>query len=123
MYYSSVIMIFFFFFQAEDGIRDVAVTGVQTCALPILFPMMSSATRTWMNTVAGAPCRSTATCGFLIPSLSAGRPIVTAIGCGSRLGAGLGLTTNRGALLRSTMAVGWLSAACGAGCRALRDRD
>src|SRR2546429_75620 len=27
---------YFFFFQAEDGIRDVAVTGVQTCALPIL---------------------------------------------------------------------------------------
>src|SRR2546422_7907004 len=27
---------FVFFFQAEDGIRDVAVTGVQTCALPIL---------------------------------------------------------------------------------------
>jgi len=27
----------FFFFQAEDGIRDVAVTGVQTCALPICF--------------------------------------------------------------------------------------
>src|SRR2546429_4322855 len=28
-------MFCFFFFQAEDGIRDVAVTGVQTCALPI----------------------------------------------------------------------------------------
>src|SRR6185436_8021788 len=27
---------FFFFFQAEDGIRDDLVTGVQTCALPIL---------------------------------------------------------------------------------------
>src|SRR5215218_8270623 len=27
---------FFFFFQAEDGIRDHCVTGVQTCALPIL---------------------------------------------------------------------------------------
>src|SRR6266436_8200361 len=27
-----------FFFQAEDGIRDVAVTGVQTCALPISRP-------------------------------------------------------------------------------------
>ena len=26
---------FFFFFQAEDGIRDGTVTGVQTCALPI----------------------------------------------------------------------------------------
>src|SRR5690606_39691272 len=29
--------VFFFFFQAEDGIRDFHVTGVQTCALPILF--------------------------------------------------------------------------------------
>src|SRR2546427_8901207 len=28
---------FFFFFQAEDGIRDLTVTGVQTCALPILL--------------------------------------------------------------------------------------
>src|SRR6266498_4208132 len=28
-------MRFFFFFQAEDGIRDADVTGVQTCALPI----------------------------------------------------------------------------------------
>src|SRR5205807_6260415 len=28
---------FFFFFQAEDGIRDYKVTGVQTCALPILI--------------------------------------------------------------------------------------
>src|SRR5256885_6485071 len=29
--------VFFFFFQAEDGIRDYKVTGVQTCALPISF--------------------------------------------------------------------------------------
>src|SRR6266481_3168765 len=29
-------MLFVFFFQAEDGIRDGTVTGVQTCALPIL---------------------------------------------------------------------------------------
>src|SRR5256712_8830585 len=28
-------MVLFFFFQAEDGIRDLIVTGVQTCALPI----------------------------------------------------------------------------------------
>src|SRR5260221_3682221 len=33
--YSSVNL--FFFFQAEDGIRDHCVTGVQTCALPILI--------------------------------------------------------------------------------------
>src|SRR5256885_7112149 len=30
-------ILFFFFFQAEDGIRDYKVTGVQTCALPILW--------------------------------------------------------------------------------------
>src|SRR2546430_7285259 len=32
----------FFFFQAEDGIRDLTVTGVQTCALPISQPGASS---------------------------------------------------------------------------------
>src|SRR3712207_4392901 len=32
-------MVFFFFFQAEDGIRDIGVTGVQTCALPISMKM------------------------------------------------------------------------------------
>src|SRR6266487_1299445 len=31
-----MVICFFFFFQAEDGIRDGRVTGVQTCALPIL---------------------------------------------------------------------------------------
>src|SRR6266496_1358303 len=31
----KVVLYFFFFFQAEDGIRDLYVTGVQTCALPI----------------------------------------------------------------------------------------
>src|SRR2546422_2265280 len=36
----------FFFFQAEDGIRDVAVTGVQTCALPICAAL-----------VRASPCR------------------------------------------------------------------
>src|SRR5256885_8287584 len=34
----SVLICIFFFFQAEDGIRDYKVTGVQTCALPICFP-------------------------------------------------------------------------------------
>src|SRR2546427_7694724 len=35
MYYSH--NLHFFFFQAEDGIRDLTVTGVQTCALPISY--------------------------------------------------------------------------------------
>src|SRR5690606_40224084 len=34
----SSVHIFIFFFQAEDGIRDFHVTGVQTCALPICLP-------------------------------------------------------------------------------------
>src|SRR5208282_4506590 len=35
-------MILFFFFQAEDGIRDATVTGVQTCALPIFEAVVKS---------------------------------------------------------------------------------
>src|SRR5205809_3013657 len=41
---------FIFFFQAEDGIRDVAVTGVQTCALPIYSCLSPSGI---ITTVAG----------------------------------------------------------------------
>src|SRR5437764_4139621 len=36
-------LFFFFFFQAEDGIRDTSVTGVQTCALPICHSFASTA--------------------------------------------------------------------------------
>src|SRR2546422_6753354 len=41
----------FFFFQAEDGIRDVAVTGVQTCALPIciFWLVLSRLWKGWRN--------------------------------------------------------------------------
>src|SRR2546430_3544424 len=35
MFVRLIRYLFFFFFQAEDGIRDLTVTGVQTCALPI----------------------------------------------------------------------------------------
>src|SRR5688572_31473668 len=37
--YLSFCFFFFFFFQAEDGIRDLTVTGVQTCALPIFLAL------------------------------------------------------------------------------------
>src|SRR6266446_8747079 len=41
MFYLKKVVVFcFFFFQAEDGIRDYKVTGVQTCALPILAGAM-----------------------------------------------------------------------------------
>src|SRR3712207_6989284 len=51
-------MSLFFFFQAEDGIRDIGVTGVQTCALPI-FLFLSSVNlprnlieQDWFRTIA-----------------------------------------------------------------------
>src|SRR2546422_8528077 len=55
-------MVGFFFFQAEDGIRDVAVTGVQTCALPIFQPgaghtRLGSPAPGWMATSVGVPDR------------------------------------------------------------------
>src|SRR5205807_3741864 len=47
---------FFFFFQAEDGIRDYKVTGVQTCALPIwatyILAALARGCRPWLPTVA-----------------------------------------------------------------------
>src|SRR5256885_7352018 len=48
----EVCFLLFFFFQAEDGIRDYKVTGVQTCALPISAapfpPRHSSITVQWL---------------------------------------------------------------------------
>src|SRR6266481_8737864 len=46
-------MYFFFFFQAEDGIRDGTVTGVQTCALPISL---------WEFREGASSCRPTSGC-------------------------------------------------------------
>src|SRR3712207_8040864 len=46
LYFILIVFIYiflFFFFQAEDGIRDIGVTGVQTCALPILAHQMIAA--------------------------------------------------------------------------------
>src|SRR5207249_6444096 len=53
----------FFFFQAEDGIRDRNVTGVQTCALPIYLPFMQMP----KNEVAQFVCdRESAPCSWFI---------------------------------------------------------
>src|SRR5207245_7832794 len=50
--YSLLSTILFFFFQAEDGIRDATVTGVQTCALPILIANYLDYDKSW-------PCTGT----------------------------------------------------------------
>src|SRR2546430_6787962 len=44
-------LLFFFFFQAEDGIRDLTVTGVQTCALPISARRYRFPSHSWEVTV------------------------------------------------------------------------
>src|SRR2546421_6520612 len=44
-HHCSCLYFFFFFFQAEDGIRDLIVTGVQTCALPISATTKASTCR------------------------------------------------------------------------------
>src|SRR5215217_8328201 len=55
-----VIILFFFFFQAEDGIRYIGVTGVQTCALPI-SAMLRSPERTLYGPSYGVD-RSSSSC-------------------------------------------------------------
>src|SRR3712207_8099683 len=64
-----------FFFQAEDGIRDIGVTGVQTCALPIW--------RRWCASSLGA---SVQRCSWRLPppSTSAGQLTLFASSTGSR---------------------------------------
>src|SRR2546426_7588862 len=47
---------FFFFFQAEDGIRDYKVTGVQTCALPICIAASAAGSSSRCATGASRAC-------------------------------------------------------------------
>src|SRR2546427_6820026 len=56
IYRGSGIVSWFFFFQAEDGIRDLTVTGVQTCALPIC----------WGDTSIAVPVANGATTGNVV---------------------------------------------------------
>src|SRR2546425_6364014 len=43
----AIIVFIFFFFQAEDGIRDKLVTGVQTCALPSVYMSVDAPGSAW----------------------------------------------------------------------------
>src|SRR3712207_8697220 len=73
---------FFFFFQAEDGIRDIGVTGVQTCALPILTMFMGLqslayyVTLTWLPEILQAEGMGAARAGWML-GLSQAVAIVT----------------------------------------------
>src|SRR5690606_40906316 len=71
------------FFQAEDGIRDFHVTGVQTCALPIL---VAGAGSTAMRSVVvwAAACARVALAGSHGGALVAGTSFVIGVGVGAR---------------------------------------
>src|SRR5207245_5736711 len=56
------------FFQAEDGIRDATVTGVQTCALPISLPDFTcGAIATTVSNITGTCPESRSGCAAVLP--------------------------------------------------------
>src|SRR5699024_11662894 len=72
-----------FFFQAEDGIRDRNVTGVQTCALPILYPCISPSCSLYLHRISCHPGKNlldlplnSVFCGFLSLPASISGPVV-----------------------------------------------
>src|SRR3989442_6898950 len=74
-----IVMLFicFFFLQAEDGIRDADVTGVQTCALPIsvssqMWPSVAPASSVGTTGTPGHICELTASTGPTISRESGG---------------------------------------------------
>src|SRR5439155_14346471 len=69
----------FFFFQAEDGIRDGHVTGVQTCALPIFMFMCLARNMTFTT-----PSARTATCGGTAPPHTASAAASNVLGTVAR---------------------------------------
>src|SRR5690606_40290806 len=72
----SIFFMLFFFFQAEDGIRDFHVTGVQTCALPISRRAPCPCRRPGGGSTgpfAGSPRRSAARRGPAPPAPARGR--------------------------------------------------
>src|SRR5438132_4788452 len=67
---SSLLLSSFFFFQAEDGIRDHCVTGVQTCALPI-FDLIAQGFAGLMS-ITGEPGRPPVKTGNPVADINAG---------------------------------------------------
>src|SRR5258707_3703560 len=59
----------FFFFQAEDGIRDIGVTGVQTCALPISLEVFRQMDPDHYKSLGKVPTGAIAKTGLYVPEL------------------------------------------------------
>src|SRR5439155_6762614 len=88
-----------FFFQAEDGIRDGHVTGVQTCALPIYIPIVDTSFSSFMSpamtrvvpslTITVVSALEVSTMGILLPAAVVRRSEERRVGkeCSARGGA------------------------------------
>src|SRR2546425_9218826 len=76
---STITFLFFFFFQAEDGIRDKLVTGVQTCALPISVVIKrfkpQQDRRFDLPAIGPGTIRAMADCGAAVLAIEAGRAV------------------------------------------------
>src|SRR5205085_8616578 len=69
------VFFFFFFFQAEDGIRDLTVTGVQTCALPICSPPSGNAKGVFSTCLQSSSNKAAVSCGLTLSARSEERRV------------------------------------------------
>src|SRR5256886_7861925 len=86
----------FFFFQAEDGIRDLTVTGVQTCALPISARASTPSSGTAMRARSAiAPSNPLALVVFVTVAVSAQVPALAASGFDGAIASQIGRASCR----------------------------
>src|SRR6267154_1979482 len=102
-------MDFFFFFQAEDGIRDGRVTGVQTCALPIFSS--AAPDRRWQRANSRAPAGRRAEPEAGARPCRSARPARSAR-AGADLGGGRRALGGAGTVAAAAKAVGAASVRC-----------
>src|SRR2546425_13289362 len=87
--------VFFFFFQAEDGIRDKLVTGVQTCALPISVMPLGAPIGSGMGVQNPANIR-------ILREMITGAPLILDAGVGIASDAAVAMELGADAVLMNT---------------------
>src|SRR5688572_31425929 len=94
--------LFFFFFQAEDGIRDLTVTGVQTCALPIsaMGPQVWKRMRKQLSKLLSQKKSAKRLSKYLVPIKQAQLFLPVAVGDYTDFYSGIHHATNLGKILR-----------------------
>src|SRR5690554_7408887 len=86
-YCALFFFVVFFFFQAEDGIRDADVTGVQTCALPISYVLECDGSRHDVRLALLGEHLAENSLAAIAAAVSAGIPVTDAIAAVESVGA------------------------------------